>query len=120
MNRMSGTSRTWVSSFYAGARVVLSLLLFAGCRALFPNETPEDTCIDQCRAQLSQCSGTECERGCALMRDRIAEQHTAPVLACMKPKTQCADSAWAACAVRLGPYADGGGLEIPRPAPEEE
>jgi hypothetical protein len=88
-------------------------LLGTGCRALDATNHVDLSCLDACRAELPSCERVECERGCTLMVDRIAENQSNAVLACMKRAKTCSDSEFAACAVRVGPFADGGGLQAP-------
>jgi hypothetical protein len=49
--------------------------------------------------------------------DRLVEGEGNRVLACIEASTDsCGDQAWARCAVRIGPHADGG---PPAPEPTE-
>jgi hypothetical protein len=48
--------------------------------------------------------------------DRLAENEGDHVLACVaSAKTACDDRAWARCATRIGPHADGGPPAPPPP-----
>jgi hypothetical protein len=53
--------------------------------------------------------------------DRLAEHQADHVLACVAGhEGACDDRAWAMCAARIGPHADGGPPPPPPPAEEEE
>jgi hypothetical protein len=97
--------------------VLLVTLLASGCRALDATNHVDLGCLDACRAELPSCERVQCERGCTLMNDRIVERQTQTVLACMKKAKTCSDPEFAACAARVGPFVDGGGLQAPASAP---
>jgi hypothetical protein len=102
-------------------RVILAvsfLLLSAACNSTTPPSGPEATCAHACEARASRCTAQECGRGCNLILDRLAEGEGDPIIACVaKTEQACNDRAWAHCAVRIGPHADGG-PPAPRPPPD--
>lgn len=102
-----------------GVPATLAICMLAGCRAFYPTHHVDEACVETCEQELSQCTQVECQRGCTLMLDRTRENQTQSVLACMKAERSCSDAKFASCAVRVGPFADGGGLEVPKP-PEED
>ena len=75
-----------------------------------PPNRPEVRCADACTVQAQdRCSDTECERGCLFVLDRLVEKEQSTILGCIASgKGPCDDRAWAECAVRVGPHADGG------------
>ena len=101
-----------VKSFLGGA-----LLLTAGACATFAHEVPRDdgpaagpeaTCTKRCTS-AGLCSTQACTRGCNLVLDRLVEHEGDRVLACVAEAGHgCNDRAWARCAARVGPHADGG------------
>jgi len=89
-----------------------------------PPRGPEETCARACKTRASQCSDTQCWRGCNFVIDRLAQHEDETVLACVASATStsaskpaaCDDRTWSRCAVRLGPYADGGPPAPPPPS----
>ncbi|MGH7298053.1 MAG: hypothetical protein ACRELB_24145 [Polyangiaceae bacterium] len=91
----------------------------AACQAESPPRGLEATCAKSCEVHASQCSPHQCRRGCNLVLDRLAENEGDHVLACVvSAKSSCDDRAWAHCAVRVGPHADGG-PPPPKAAPDD-
>jgi hypothetical protein len=81
-----------------------------------PPPGPEATCAKSCSVRAgAQCTPSECARGCNFVLDRLAEHEGDAVLACMASSRACDDPAWARCAVRIGPHADGGPPAPPPP-----
>ena len=71
----------------------------------------------ECGAKAAGCTYIQCRRGCSFVVDRLVEGEGNRVLACIEASTDsCGDQAWARCAVRIGPHADGG---PPAPEPTE-
>ncbi len=105
------------------ALVLPSLLLVvaiaASCRVADPPNRPVDACVSKCNLRLSRsCSEGECIRGCEFILDRLVENESEPVLACVgRFPRGCGDAAWAECATRVGVHADGG---PPAPPPPQE
>ncbi len=101
---------------------LVPLLAGAGaCQAESPPRGPEQTCAKACEARAKRCSSHECARGCNLVLDRLAEHEGDHVLACVAGgKGACDDHAWARCAARIGPHADGGPPAPPPPSEDEE
>lgn len=98
----------------AVAAAALSLAGVA-CQAEAPPRGLEATCAKACEVHPGRCSVHQCRRGCNLVLDRLAENEGDRVLACVADnRTACDDAAWAHCAARIGPHADGG---PPPPAP---
>ena len=94
---------------------VLLGLASAACNSTSPPSGPEATCAHACGARAPECKREECGRGCNLILDRLAEGEGDRVIACVaKTAHTCDDRAWAHCAARTGPHADGG---PPAPAP---
>ena len=62
--------------------------------------------------RVRSCDEAACARGCDLASDRVVERQDSLVRACVKrvatKHARCDDAVWATCAVRVGPYADGG------------
>lgn len=87
-----------------------------------PANRPEARCADACIVQAKdRCTEAECERGCLFVLDRLVEKEQRTVLACISSaKGACDDHAWADCAVRVGPHADGGPPAPPPPPPFDE
>ena len=56
------------------------------------------------------------------MLDRLAEGEGDRVIACVAKSSQraCTDRAWAYCAARVGPHADGGPPAPPPPSDAED
>jgi hypothetical protein len=93
----------------------------AGCEAESPPRGPEQTCAKACAVRVPQCSRAQCGRGCSLVLDRLTEHQGDPVLACVaRRKDRCDDRAWAACAARVGPHADGGPPAPPPPSVDDD
>jgi len=90
-----------------------------GCPQTGPEGRAETGCHEQCVRQASaRCTKTECVRGCRFILDRLVEREGPRVVSCVaKGRTACNDVAWADCAARVGPHADGG---PPAPAAAEE
>jgi len=109
-------------------RALVPALLLAGlvhgCGPETPPTGPEQTCVKACETRVAGCSPRDCRRGCNLVVDRLVERQGDHVLACVARTASaapgeraCGDRAWAGCAVRIGPYADGG---PPAPPPPRE
>jgi hypothetical protein len=95
---------------------LVSVLALAGCEAQSPPRGIEATCAKACEVRISQCEPRQCRRGCNLVMDRLAENEGDHVLTCVaEAKTSCDDRAWARCATRIGPHADGGPPPPPPP-----
>jgi hypothetical protein len=75
----------------------------------------ERECTEVCAKRARRCSARECARGCNLTVDRFVEGEGEPVLGCVVEAQRCDDRAWARCATRVGPYADGGPPAPPPP-----
>lgn len=107
-----------------GPLLVLSLLsltvVVAACPE--PRNRPEVRCADACSVQAkARCSSVECERGCLFVLDRLVEREQSTVLACISSGNgPCDDRAWAECAARVGPHADGGPAAPPPAKPFDE
>ena len=99
-------------------RLVLGGVLMIGlvaCQVESPPRGLERTCAKSCEVRASQCLPHQCDRGCNLVMDRLAEAQGDAVLACVARATKaCDDLTWARCATLVGPHADGG---PPAPAP---
>jgi hypothetical protein len=98
------------------------LVLTAACNAETPPRGPEATCVKACSTLVDGCSPHQCARGCNLVLDRLVEHEGGRVLACVSntgPRFGCDDRAWARCAARVGPHADGG-PPAPPPASDVE
>ena len=94
---------------------MLIALLAAACQAQSPGG-PEATCAAACATRATRCTQTQCARGCNLILDRLAENEGGRVLACVAASAAaCDDRAWARCATRVGPHADGGPPAPPPP-----
>jgi hypothetical protein len=108
-----------VKRFVPGVAMWLGLTLgLAACRAESPPRGIEATCAKSCEVSASQCSPHQCRRGCNLVMDRLAENQGDVVLACVvRARRACDDRAWARCATRVGPHADGG-PPAPLPPPD--
>jgi hypothetical protein len=90
----------------AGPVFALTLCL---CNAELPPRGPERTCAKACTERARQCSDSACARGCNLVLDRLVENEGGRVVSCVaRGAPRCDDHAWAACAARVGPHADGG------------
>ena len=88
----------------------------AGCAAESPPRGIEATCAKACEVKASRCSSHQCRRGCNLVMDRLVENEGETVLACVASAgAACDDRAWARCATRVGPHADGGPPAPPPP-----
>ena len=87
----------------------------------------EARCADACSATAQACSRAECIRGCRFVLDKLVEREGAHVLACVAragaakrdERDKCGDTTFAECAVRTGPYLDGG-PPPPRPPTDED
>jgi hypothetical protein len=99
--------------------VAISLLLAsAACNSTSPPSGPEATCALACEVRAPWCKSQECGRGCNLILDRLAEGEGDRIVACVaSTSSACDDRAWAHCAARVGPHADGG---PPAPAPPRD
>jgi hypothetical protein len=141
MNSTTNRSLCAMAVLLAGSLV----LLLIGCRAATtPRNEPEASCAAYCvKRAKGVCSEDACERGCALIIDRLVEREATTVVDCvasrsakldpefearasfetarmttgMKTGDRCGDAVWANCAARVGPYRDGG---PPAPPPPEE
>jgi hypothetical protein len=89
----------------------------------FPDSEPEGpltACERACAVRVTACGVSDCRRGCGIVIDRWVEREGDRVLGCVAAaKPRCDDRAWAACAVRVGPHADGG-PPAPPPASEDD
>ncbi len=95
-----------------------SLALVCACNTAAPPRGPEETCARSCEARAAKCTDRECGRGCNLVLDRLAEHEGDRVVACVaRAGAPCNDRAWARCAARVGPHADGG---PPAPPPASD
>lgn len=94
------------------------LLVLCAC-PMEPRERPDVACAEACKKRIVGCSSHACERGCAFVLDRLVENEQDTVLKCMTDSKACEDPDWAACAVRVGVYADGGPGPPPHIDPEE-
>ena len=117
-NRAGGVAR-------ARARALACALSFAasfaplalGCNVRDPPRGPEQVCADACASRAERCSRAECSRGCNLVLDRLVEHEGGHVIACVaRGRGACDDRAWARCATRVGPHADGGPPAPPPPS----
>jgi hypothetical protein len=98
--------------------LAISFVCAAACNAETPPRGPEDTCAKACETLVENCSASQCARGCNLVLDRLVEHEGGRVLACVsKAGTASDDRAWARCATRIGPHADGG---PPAPLPPSD
>jgi hypothetical protein len=97
-------------------------LAVAGCPAAARPPHPIEQCAEACHKKAAAvCSEAECARGCELVLDRIVERESAHVVACVaRSRRRCTDMAWAECAARVGPHADGGPPALPPPDPFDE
>jgi hypothetical protein len=74
--------------------------------------------VAACGERAAGCERVDCARGCNLVLDRLVEQQGSAVVACVAAtRGRCDDRAWARCAARVGPYADGG---PPAPPPPQD
>jgi hypothetical protein len=114
------------------ASLLLAFLAFPACIAAspsspFPVPGREARCAERCRARAGFCTEKQCARGCRFVLDRLVEKEGEQVIACVvrlsstvarSPRgagvDPCGDPVFAECAVRSGPYADGGPAP-PRP-----
>jgi len=113
----------------AGTRATLEIAAIALCAlalacapggAQGPQGRLEATCQARCGHDASgRCSEHDCDRGCRFILDRLVERQGDRVVACVARAPTCDDHAWADCAARVGPHADGG-PPAPSPAEEEE
>ncbi len=94
------------------------------CTPETPPTGPELTCVKACETRVDGCSPRDCRRGCNLVVDRLVQHEGDHVLACVARaaagpvaanERACGDRAWAHCAIRIGPYADGGPPAPPPP-----
>jgi hypothetical protein len=86
-----------------------------------PLDGPERDCAQSCASVAARCSARQCASGCSVAIDRLAQGEGPSVVACVAQEPRCDDRAWAHCAVRVGPYADGGPPPPPPPpGPDEE
>lgn len=100
--------------------IVLSVALVAmvlACRAVAPTSRPEEACQITCHERAKNCSEPDCERGCLFVLDRIVNLEGNRIIDCVSKRKLCDDRSWAECAVRVGPYADGG---PPAPPPPDD
>jgi hypothetical protein len=102
--------------FVPGVATVFGLLVLPGCQAEAPPQGLEATCAKACEVHAQQCSSHQCGRGCNLVLDRLAQDEGNHVIDCVaRAGRACDDHAWAACATRIGPHADGGPPAPPPP-----
>jgi hypothetical protein len=99
--------------------LAVSLFVVSACNSHSPPSGPEATCAQACEARAPDCHPDQCGRGCNLVLDRLAEGEGDRVIACVAKNAQraCTDRAWAYCAARVGPHADGG---PPAPLPPSD
>jgi hypothetical protein len=90
------------------AAIAIVWLVFSACHAQNASTSPEEACARACESRARGCSELQCRRGCAFVIDRLIEREQTSVLACVGTSKACDDEAWARCAVRIGPHADGG------------
>jgi hypothetical protein len=70
---------------------------------------PLTACEEACAERVPACGAMDCRRGCGIVIDRWVEHEGDHVLRCVAAaKPRCDDRAWAGCAARVGPHADGG------------
>jgi hypothetical protein len=79
----------------------------------------EAWCADTCVASAHACDAPKCAHGCRLLLDKLVEREGGRVLACVAKASACDDATFAECAVRSGPYVDGGPAVVKR-APDED
>ncbi len=108
---------------------VLVTLALGACRELNPPPRVEAQCQAACERQAHRCSEHQCARGCAFVLDRLVENESPPILACVaaiadapgaavgNDELACGDPVWADCAVRIGIHSDGG---PPAPFPRQD
>jgi len=102
------------------ACLLLATFVFVASACMRPEpKTPVATCVHKCSANASnRCTQAECERGCEFVLDRLIEQETDQVLACVaRGSRRCGDVVWASCAAHVGVHADGG---PPAPLPPSD
>lgn len=99
----------------------LAALALASCHGLSPSHTPLDACRRSCASKAErQCTGSQCERGCEMILDRVVEREGDNVIACVAASPRrCTDVVWADCAAHVGPHADGGPPGPPPPADDD-
>lgn len=97
-----------------GSLVAVGLV---ACRALEPPTTPEAACVRRCQYSVKKCTEVDCERGCALVLDKLVEGEGERVFACLAQaaRKHCDDRVWAYCGVRTGVFVDGGPPPPPPP-----
>lgn len=104
--------------FSLSSSLPAAVVLLGACHATSPPAGVEATCERACEANVKQCSREQCGRGCNLVLDRLTEHQGGKVLACVAAgPPACDDRAWAHCATRIGPHADGG---PPAPPPKSD
>ena len=97
------------------------ILAAFACTVESPPRGPEATCVKACAARAGACTASECARGCNLVLDRLVEREGDNVIGCMAHRRPpCDDRAWAHCAARIGPHADGGPPPPPPPPDDFE
>jgi hypothetical protein len=113
-------TRSLVKGLLAALTLAPALVLagLPGCEAQSPPRGIEATCAKACEVKATHCSAAQCGRGCNFVMDRLAEGEGDTVLACVAAASAsgaCDDRAWARCATRVGPHADGGPPPPPPP-----
>ena len=99
---------------FAALAGVLLVSALAACPE--PKGRPEVQCSEQCQKKLAgKCDEHACDRGCLFILDRLVEHEGDHVLTCLGTQSACDDRAWAECAARVGPHADGGPPAPPPP-----
>jgi hypothetical protein len=81
-----------------------------------PPAGPERDCTARCASIASRCSTRQCASGCSVAVDRFVQGEGPGVVACVAAEGSCDERTWARCAVRVGPYADGGPPAPPPPS----
>jgi len=111
-------ARTIAAVAALACSIALSSSACAPGGAAGPQGRAEATCQAECaRGAGKTCDEHGCDRGCRFILDRLVERKGPHVIACVARARACDDEAWADCAARVGPHADGG---PPAPAPAEE
>ena len=106
------------------AWIALTALAPIACEVQTAPRGPEQLCVQACRERATghaACTPHRCWRGCNLVLDRLVEREGDHVIACIaRGGRGCDDAAWAYCATRVGPYADGGPPAPPPPVDDSD